>query len=96
MEEEEQKTNWSKIAAWTFGVWAVMVPLGAAVIGHYQRETINRQDAIRSEIAALRLLLVEDSRTLHERQDINIERIRDHEFRLRELEGNPIRPMRRK
>lgn len=95
-EEERIPANWAKVAAWTFGVWAMMVPISASIIGYYQRQTIERQDAIRSEITALRLLVVEDSRTLHERQDSNTERIQDHEFRLRDLEGKPVQPERSK
>lgn len=83
---EEQKTDWSKIAAWTFGIWAVMVPLSAAIIGYYQRQTIERQDLIRAEIATLRLYVVEDSKGLHVQQEQHSEAMRDHEGRIRRLE----------
>lgn len=93
---EEQKTDWSKIAAWTFGVWAAMLPLSAAVIGYYQRQTIERQDVIRAEIAALRIEMLranavihEDLQTVHERQDRNTKLIDDHELRLRVEEKRP-------
>lgn len=93
---EEQKTDWSKIAAWTFGVWAAMLPLSAAVIGYYQRQTIERQDVIRAEIAALRIEMLranavihEDLQTVHERQDRNTRLIDDHELRLRVEEKRP-------
>jgi len=43
-----RKTDWTRIAAWTFGAWAVMVPLAASII-------VSGQNKILSEIQSYRL-----------------------------------------
>ena len=30
--EEQQETNWARIAAWVFGCWAVMIPVGVLMV----------------------------------------------------------------
>ena len=51
----ERKTDWTRIAAWTFGAWAIMVPLAASII-------VSGQNKILSEIQSYRLeSMVKDS-----------------------------------
>lgn len=52
---DEEHTNWTKVAAWVFGVWSVMLPLSAAVIGYYQNRIAESTEGYRREIAQLRL-----------------------------------------
>ena len=44
----QRKTDWTRIAAWTFGAWAIMVPLAASII-------VSGQNKILSEIQSYRL-----------------------------------------
>jgi hypothetical protein len=31
-EQQKAETNWSKIAAWVFGMWALMIPIGVSMV----------------------------------------------------------------
>ena len=58
------RADWSRIAAWTFGAWAIMVPLAASIIvsgqnkilseiQSYRIETLQKDSVQDSQIAAL-------------------------------------------
>jgi hypothetical protein len=89
-EEQRRQTNWSQVAAWTFGAWALLVPLSASIIVTYQQRSIDRQEQIQTQIAALRAeflkvnadVMIEVAKVNAEHEDIKrrvdrIERVRD-------------------
>jgi hypothetical protein len=43
VETEIHHTDWAQIAAWVFGLWAVMVPLGVAMMRSAVREIVAAQ-----------------------------------------------------
>ena len=58
------RADWSRIAAWTFGLWALMIPLATSIIvsgqnkilaevQSYRIETLQKDSAQDSQIAAL-------------------------------------------
>jgi hypothetical protein len=53
-EDRPRKANWAMIAAWTFGSWALLVPLAAGIVVSGQNQTLANQEKILTQIAALR------------------------------------------
>ena len=58
---EEQRTDWSRIAAWVFGVWSLMLPLSAGIVAHYQSRIVASQETYRAEIMALRVEVMQQN-----------------------------------
>ena len=57
IEEEaapKNKADWAKIAAWTFGSWAVLVPLAAGIVIAGQNQQIANQEKILTQLNQLR------------------------------------------
>ena len=54
MNEEKDPSDWPRIAAWSFGIWSLMVPLAAAVIVNFQSRLEDNQDKIKEQLTSLR------------------------------------------
>lgn len=52
---EEKEANWPRVAAWVFGVWSVMLPLSAGIIGYYQNRIADSTEKYRNDLVQLRL-----------------------------------------
>jgi hypothetical protein len=42
-EQQKSETNWSKIAAWVFGCWALMIPIGVSMVRVSVNELVANQ-----------------------------------------------------
>ena len=54
-----RRADWSRIAAWTFGSWALLVPLAAAIVISGQNQQIANQEKILTQMAQLRYEFLE-------------------------------------
>jgi hypothetical protein len=78
---EEKETNWPKVAAWVFGIWSVMLPLSAGVIGYYQNRIADSTEKYRNDLVQLRLEVMA-SQTKHSEEIAGI-MVRDMELARR-------------
>lgn len=54
MDEQQQRseTNWSKIAAWVFGMWALMIPIGVSMVRTSVAEIVTSQNQFQNTFNA--------------------------------------------
>jgi hypothetical protein len=50
-----EETNWSRVAAWVFGIWSIMLPISAGIVSYYQNQIATNTNEYRKELVTLRL-----------------------------------------
>ena len=53
------RADWSRIAAWTFGSWALLVPIAAAIVIAGQNQQLENQERILTQMSQLRYEFLE-------------------------------------
>ena len=81
-EEKESGANWSKIAAWVFGCWALMVPLGVSMVRNSFAELSSTNTAFQTSFNAY-VLTMERRMVLVEERQLNMLKQME-ELRLRD------------
>jgi hypothetical protein len=62
---------WYRVAAWTFGLWAIMIPIGVAIIRNAISTTTTTQEKFLSDFHAYVLHMERRVTVLEERLRVN-------------------------
>jgi len=89
-EEELQRSDWPRIAAWCFGVWSIMLPLSAGVIVSFQSRLEDNQDRIKDQIVSLRSEVLLQNAAQSDRITTISVRQQDVIRRLEEIERHTV------
>ena len=95
-EEEEQRARvhegfWLKAASWTLGLWALMIPITGKMILDGQDRMQKAQEDLAMKFQAYREIDQTSMAVLKDRQDQNIERVKQLAAEVRDLKHDEIR-----
>lgn len=80
----QEKHFWMKVATWTFGLWALMIPITGKMLIDGQRDLVNEQKALMVEFVKYREIDERRMAIFEERQTVIMKRIETIDFDHRE------------
>lgn len=90
-EEEKARENfWLKAASWTFGLWTLMIPITGKMILNGQEKQQVSLDTLMVQFQAYREIDQTAMAVIKDRQDANIERVKQLATEVRDLKHEEI------
>lgn len=78
-ESRERVEFWMKVAAWAFGLWSVMIPLGVVMLQNSVDRVVKVNEAFSLEFNQYVLSMERRVTIIEERQQSMLESFRDHQ-----------------